>query len=122
MSRGGACAPPANAAAMLSGELGMASLLTGRATAAGTARYAERLASRVHPEHFRRSWLRVSSLGIGTYLGRDDDATDQAYRQSVECALDLGLNVVDAAINYRHQRSERAIGAALRAAIARGAI
>jgi aryl-alcohol dehydrogenase-like predicted oxidoreductase len=107
---------------MLSGGLGMASLLTGRATADGTTRYAERLASRVHPEHFRRTWLSVSSLGIGTYLGRDDDATDQAYCQSVECALDLGLNVVDAAINYRHQRSERAVGAALRAAIARGAI
>jgi aryl-alcohol dehydrogenase-like predicted oxidoreductase len=107
---------------MLSGGLGMASLLTGRATADGTTRYAERLASRVHPEHFRRSWLSVSSLGIGTYLGRDDDATDQAYRQSVECALDLGLNVVDAAINYRHQRSERAVGAALGAAIAGGAV
>src|SRR5439155_23840451 len=56
----------------------------------------------------------VSSLGNGTYLGRDDDWTDAAYTVAVRRALQLGINVVDTAINYRNQRSERAVGRALR--------
>src|SRR5207237_10671600 len=35
-------------------------------------------------------------------------------------ALELGGNVLDAAINYRHQRSERTVGRALAAACMRG--
>jgi len=58
--------------------------------------------------------LRLSSLGIGTYLGRDDAPTDALYAQSVRRALQLGINVIDSAINYRNQRSERAVGAAIR--------
>ncbi len=57
--------------------------------------------------------LRISSVGIGTYLGEADDATDEAYVDSLTYALENGCNVVDTAINYRHQRSERAVGDAL---------
>ncbi len=64
----------------------------------------------------------ASALGIGTYLGNADDATDQLYTASVSRALELGINVVDTAVNYRHQRSERSIGAALKSMIERGAI
>ena len=89
-------------------------MLPGRATAEGTARFRD--ASAAAPGHFRGGaggvWL--SSLGIGTYLGRDDAATDALYAASVRRALQLGLNVVDTAINYRNQRSERAVGAAVR--------
>jgi aryl-alcohol dehydrogenase-like predicted oxidoreductase len=87
----------------------------GRATEKGTARYAGRSGRAVIPEHFRlvEGGLRLSSVGMGTYLGREDDATDALYRRAVERALARSLNVVDTAINYRHQRSERAIGAAL---------
>jgi aryl-alcohol dehydrogenase-like predicted oxidoreductase len=53
-------------------------------------------------------------LGIGTYLGRDDDATDALYADAIGRALELGVNVIDSAINYRHQRSERAIGGVLK--------
>src|SRR3954454_4709287 len=88
-------------------------MLPGRATPEGTARFRD--ASGAAPGHFREAgglWL--SSLGIGTYLGRDDAATDALYAASVRSALQRGLNVVDTAINYRNQRSERAVGAALR--------
>lgn len=85
-----------------------------RATPEGTARFRD--ASPAAAGHFREAlgglWL--SSLGIGTYLGRDDAATDASYAQSVRRALQLGINVVDSAINYRNQRSERAVGAAIR--------
>ncbi|HEX8422442.1 MAG TPA: aldo/keto reductase, partial [Pyrinomonadaceae bacterium] len=60
-------------------------------------------------------WL--SSLGIGTYLGKPDAATDARYTEAVTRAVELGANVVDTAANYRFQRSERSIGAALRALV-----
>ena len=66
------------------------------------------------PDHFRSQhgwWL--SSIGIGTYLGSPDDDTDAAYVAAVQRAVERGINVIDSAINYRCQRSERSIGRAL---------
>ena len=40
----------------------------------------------------------------------------------MERAVERGVNVLDTSINYRNQRSERAVGAALAAAIGRGAL
>ncbi|HKW96262.1 MAG TPA: aldo/keto reductase [Bryobacteraceae bacterium] len=57
--------------------------------------------------------LHVSSLGLGTYLGEADEQTDRAYREAVREAVCGGINFLDTAINYRQQRSERSIGAAL---------
>ena len=58
--------------------------------------------------------LQVSSIGIGTYLGASDEAADHAYTDALMAAAEGGINFFDCAINYRNQRSERAIGAALR--------
>ncbi|HJT86286.1 MAG TPA: aldo/keto reductase [Bryobacteraceae bacterium] len=85
------------------------------ATAEGTARYTAK-----HPQFrdagFYRTvlGLRLSTLGIGTYLGAVDDAADRAYTEALLAAGEGGINFFDTAINYRQQRSERAIGAALR--------
>ena len=96
-------------------------MLPGHATAEGTARYRDRFPQLRDAGHFRRSehvsgagelWL--SSIGLGTYLGEPDDAADQAYTEAIATALRSGINVLDTAINYRHQRSERNIGAALK--------
>jgi aryl-alcohol dehydrogenase-like predicted oxidoreductase len=88
-------------------------MLHGCATAKGTARYRERFADSA-PHHFRnRQNLTLSSLGIGTYLGNADQATDKNYADSVIRAVQLGSNVIDSAANYRFQRSERSIGQAL---------
>jgi aryl-alcohol dehydrogenase-like predicted oxidoreductase len=97
-------------------------MIAGHATAEGTARYLERLAGRVPAEHFRplAGGARAASIGLGTYLGREDDATDAAYTKVAARALERGVNVLDAAINYRHQRSERALGRALAAAVGNG--
>jgi aryl-alcohol dehydrogenase-like predicted oxidoreductase len=89
--------------------------IPGAATIDGTERYRKRFNDRVAPEHFRHAqelWL--SSIGIGTYLGNYDDATDQEYHQAIVHAVESGCNVIDSAINYRLQRSERAIGTALK--------
>jgi aryl-alcohol dehydrogenase-like predicted oxidoreductase len=91
--------------------------LNGSATADGTRRYRDRLvgAGAARKDHFRDGLggLALSSIGFGTYLGRHDDATDALYRAAITQAVKAGCNVIDSAINYRCQRSERAIGQAL---------
>jgi len=66
--------------------------------------------------------LHMSSIGLGTYLGHWDDHTDRSYQQAITRALELGCNVIDSAINYRFQRSERAIGAALKQMFSAGTV
>jgi aryl-alcohol dehydrogenase-like predicted oxidoreductase len=87
------------------------------ATPAGTRRFHNRRAAAVLPDH-ARPWrgLVLSSVGLGSYLGPLDDATDNGYTAAVARALQLGINVIDTAINYRGQRSEHAVGRALGAA------
>src|ERR1700676_5231610 len=90
------------------------------ATAEGTRRYATRFPKAVEG-HFRDAQrLAVSSLGIGTYLGNPDEKTDRGYTAAIVEAVQNGINVIDAAINYRFQRSERSVGAALAALEAKG--
>jgi aryl-alcohol dehydrogenase-like predicted oxidoreductase len=56
----------------------------------------------------------LSSLGAGTYLGQANDSTDASYAAAIVTAVESGINVLDTAINYRLQRSERSIGTALK--------
>ncbi len=89
--------------------------LNGCATLEGSAGYRDRFKDEAAPGHFRLEqdlWL--SSIGIGTYLGEGDERTDARYSDSIVRAAELGCNVIDTAANYRFQRSERAIGAALK--------
>jgi aryl-alcohol dehydrogenase-like predicted oxidoreductase len=93
--------------------------LAGAATAAGTRALAERQPA---AGFYRPGWdgLTVSTVGLGTYLGEPDAATDARYQAAVERYLELGGNLIDSAINYRFQRSERVIGRALAEAVAAG--
>jgi aryl-alcohol dehydrogenase-like predicted oxidoreductase len=97
-------------------------MFPGFVTPAGTARYRDRFPKLAQAGHFRHSpgvpdaselWL--SSIGLGTYLGDPTDAADRDYTQAIIHAVQQGMNVLDTAINYRHQRSERNLGAALQA-------
>jgi aryl-alcohol dehydrogenase-like predicted oxidoreductase len=99
-------------------------MIPGVATFEGTERYAARIGGRLPHDHFRRlaGGPRTSSIGLGTYLGKEDAATDLQYQQAVTRSLERGINVIDTAVNYRLQRSERAIGAALEEAIGRGLV
>jgi len=88
--------------------------LPGFATTEGTAAYRERFAGTAAEGHFRfEQGLWLSSVGTGTYLGDWDEETDRAYADSITRAVELGANLVDTAANYRFQRSERSVGAAL---------
>ncbi len=91
------------------------------ATKDGTLRYAKRFSGRAAEGHFRETQGFVaSSLGIGTYLGQPDDKTDESYTAAAVAAVENGINFIDAAINYRFQRSERSIGAAIKQLAAKG--
>lgn len=86
------------------------------ATADGTWAYRDRFGEEFGRTYFRRFGDGViSSLGLGTYLGEPTDEVDERYEEAITRALENGCNVLDTAINYRHQRSERAIGSALEA-------
>ena len=86
-----------------------------RASVTGTERLAARFAGERIPDFYRPGGggLTASSIGIGTYLGEPDDADDQRYDEALRAALAAGINVIDAAINYRCQRSERVVGRVL---------
>lgn len=97
--------------------------MTEFASAEGTERYRRRLTEQVHEQHFRRMGdLYLSSIGLGTYLGAADTATDGMYEEAILRAVALGCNVLDTAVNYRCQRSERAIGRALSRLLAEGKV
>lgn len=88
--------------------------MKGNATAEGTQAFKERFRGRLAEGHFRRqSELWFSSIGIGSYLGEPDDPTDALYEEALKEAVLSGVNVIDSAINYRSQRSERGFGKAL---------
>ncbi|MBI2890416.1 MAG: aldo/keto reductase [Nitrospirae bacterium] len=56
---------------------------------------------------------RLTRLGIGTYLGEETPEDDRGYETTIVAGVKSGLNVIDTAVNYRRQLSERAIGRAL---------
>ncbi len=89
--------------------------LPGHATTEGTTRYRERFRDTTAEGHFRfeqNLWL--SSVGVGTYLGDADEETDRSYAEAITRAVELGVNVIDTAANYRFQRSERSVGEAIK--------
>lgn len=85
-------------------------LIPGHATPQGTAAYASRFPA---PFYRKALGLTVSTLGIGSYLGSMDDASDAAYTEAMREAVGGGINFIDTSLNYRHQRSERSIARAI---------
>lgn len=101
---------------------GSSELIAGHATAAGTKRFAKRFASTYSSEFYRQlaDGISVSSIGMGTYLGDCDDDEDARYVTVLSAGVERGVNLVDTAINYRCQRSERAVGQALKKILSGG--
>mgnify|MGYP001626158789 FL=1 len=58
--------------------------------------------------------MKLSEIGIGTYLGELDETTDKAYEEAIKFGYENGINVVDTALNYRYMKSERVIGRVLK--------
>jgi len=91
--------------------------LLGHADKQGTLKYSLRNKEEVHKDHFKELFytnLKVSTIGLGTYVGPPDDITDfYIYNAVKSCVLSGGVNILDTAINYRYMKSERAVGKAL---------
>jgi aryl-alcohol dehydrogenase-like predicted oxidoreductase len=89
------------------------------ATPRGTLRFRKRFENtpEVAEGHFRLTsdGLSLTSLGMGTYLGTPDESTSyQMASAAVQSVASGAVNILDTAINYRHQLSERALGHAIR--------
>lgn len=69
----------------------------------------------VHHENFRGLFqeenLRLTNLGIGTYVGDPDDITDYLMYEAIKSSvLSGGVNHIDTAPNYRYMKSEKTVG------------
>src|ERR1051325_2357553 len=94
--------------------------LSGHASTEGTERFAERMGGG-RPGFYRlEQGLHISSIGIGTCGGKPGPATDAAYLSALGTAFRGGINLVDTAIIYRDQQSERLVGAAIGELIEQG--
>jgi len=90
-------------------------LLPGRATGAGTGRFAARQSCVA--DHFARpDELSLSSIALGTLRGDPGGIDDLLYRSVVGDFLEWSGNVFNTAFSDRMQTSERALGLALRRA------
>jgi aryl-alcohol dehydrogenase-like predicted oxidoreductase len=64
------------------------------ATPGGTARCAQRGAGANDRSSYRElAGLTVSSIGLGTYLGAEDEPTDSLYREAIRAAAAGGCNL-----------------------------
>ena len=96
-------------------------MITGYATTEGTTRFARN--NQVGKDHFRQfSGLTLTSIGIGTYLGNADNATDILVKDAVKKSVLSGVNVIDTAINYRSQKAERSVGKAVSELVEEGKV
>ncbi len=84
------------------------SMLEGYTTRDGTKRFKDRFKN---DRHFKEvHGLYLTTIGMGTYLGNINDEDDKMIRDAIRLSISNGLiNIIDTAINYRAQRSERAI-------------
>lgn len=77
----------------------------------------------IHQSHYRQlDDLVISSIGLGTRMGRSDDDTDSEIEKAVSAFMQVGGNIIDTAIVDRGQRSERAIGRAIARELSTGRI
>jgi hypothetical protein len=86
-------------------------LLQGRATPEGTRRFqndSPGIRRIISIDRFQET--PSSPHSAWEYLGDCDDSEDARYTSTATAALERGVNLLDTAINYRCQRSERAIG------------
>ncbi|NEQ78344.1 MAG: aldo/keto reductase [Okeania sp. SIO2C9] len=89
-------------------------MISGKATITATKSYAQLHQTECTREHFREiNSLTMSSIGIGTYLGTSDAATDDLVTEAIIKSVKSGINLIDTAINYRSQHGEMSVKAAL---------
>lgn len=90
--------------------------IDGYATLAGTEQFF--ISKEISSRQVRTTpWFKCIPMAMGTHLGSFSDEDSHAYVAAIETAVDLGINFVDTAVNYRGMRSERDVGQALHSLI-----
>jgi aryl-alcohol dehydrogenase-like predicted oxidoreductase len=88
-------------------------MISGFATTIDTENFAKKH-SNVAKNHYKNfQGITLSSIGVGTYLGNSDNATDKLVEEAIKSCVTSGINVIDTAINYRAQKAERSVGRAI---------
>ncbi len=93
------------------------------ATPEATHQFAKRF-SHYTEFYMRHEGLLFSKLGFGTFMKepyKEENYTFD-YKEALKAAIRGGINVIDTAINYRYQESEKEIGEALEELIALGEV
>lgn len=95
-----------------------------RATKEGTFGYLKKFGNYSKDFYRFNGELFFPSLGIGTYKAEPykEDNYIINFAEAIKMALRRGINLIDTAINYRYQISEREIAEALNAMFAEGEI
>ena len=88
-------------------------MINGHATPDRTKKFAERHTEIPQQNYKNVHKLTLSNVGIGTYLGNPDIATDKLVEDAIKKSVLGGINVIDTAINYRAQKAERSVGNAI---------
>lgn len=90
-------------------------MLEGYATKEGTNRFAKRFQTNRDDFYKNLFDLTISSVGVGSYMPEPyrEESYIPSYKDSIKRAIELGVNFIDTAINYRYQKSEKEIGEAL---------
>jgi aryl-alcohol dehydrogenase-like predicted oxidoreductase len=93
------------------------------ATPEATHRFAKRF-SHYKDFYVRHEGLIFSKLGFGTFKKEPYKEENYLfdYKEALKEAIRSGINVIDTAINYRYQQSEREIGEALKELIQAGEV
>lgn len=65
---------------------------------------------------------KISNIGIGTFYGEISAETDEKYRSSILTAVNSGINLIDTAINYRNEHSERIVSVAVEELVSTGSV
>ena len=85
-------------------------MISGFATSEETKNFSEKFLTENY-NSFQNLYL--SNVVVWTYLGDPNSQTDEMVVNAVKKSVLSGINVIDTAINYRAQKSERNIGKAL---------
>lgn len=88
-------------------------MIAGHATPQGTLQFAKN--SQANKTNYKKFMeLTLSNVGVGTYLGNPDSETDSLMTNAIKKSVLSGINIIDTAINYRAQKSERSVGKAIK--------
>ena len=99
----------------------MASLIGGFSTLNGTKEFFAR--KKIDAQKLRTTVdFLCLPIAIGTHLGEFSDRDSELYVDALTRAIDLGINFIDTAINYRGMRSEKDVGRVLKALIKPGLV